>query len=191
MPQFIKRDIALIRFRDLPLEAQDQAADTEWIYYPPSISYHWIKLESKATNSLPVEFYKLIQSLHIEELVILGRNNKPWISKETRNRTDDEGLLEAISFFNDLKMPKQFNGAVQIQTSEIPEFIPHYFTLTQGDSGFYDYYLTDINQHLLIHIHYTGRIKILTLRKKIVTRLKKAVKNSFFVDAFMAGTDPI
>lgn len=191
MPQFIKRDIALIRYRHLPLEAYDKAAEKKWVYYPHTISFYWIKIDTSCTHSLATEFYYLLQALQIDELVILGRNNKPWISEATRNRTDDESLLQAIAYFNKLKMSTKFNGAIQVQTPETPEFITHFFTLTQSDSGFYDYYLTDINENLLIHIHYTGRIKILTRNKNILTPLKKAIKNSFFVDAFMAGTDRI
>jgi len=50
----VNRDIALIRFRKLPLLEYDDKIDTEVFYYPRSFSFHWIKLEKLTNNHYPL-----------------------------------------------------------------------------------------------------------------------------------------
>lgn len=187
----VKRDIALIRFRKLPLLEYDDKIDTEVFYYPKSYLFHWIKLEKSTKKGLTNEFKRLVQLLDIDTLIILGQSNKPWISKFTRERRDCKALTKTIKYFKSLKIGKKFNGAVIIQTEEIDVFISNFYTLTRCDSGFSDFYITDVGENLLFYIHYSGEIKILTLRKEIEQRLRRSLVETKFVDALRKGTDRI
>jgi hypothetical protein len=187
----VNRDIALIRFRKLPLQEYDDKIETEVFYYPKSYSFHWIKLEKLTNKTLTSEFKKLVQLLDIKTLIILGQINKPWISKFTEKRRDYKALTKTINFFKSVKIGKKFNGAITIQTEEIDVFISHYYTLTRCDSNFSDFYITDASENLLFHIHYSGEIKILTLTKKTKERLRRSVAQTKFIDALREGTDRI
>jgi hypothetical protein len=187
----INRDIALIRFRKLPLLEYDDKIDTEVFYYPKSFSFHWIKLEKLTNKRLTNEFKELVQLLDIRSLIILGQFNKPWISKFTRERKDFKALTKAIKYFKSIKVGKKFNGAIIIQTEEIDVFISNFYTLTRCDSGFSDFYITDVGENLLFHIHYSGEIKILTLRKETKERLRRSLSQTKFIDALREGTDRI
>lgn len=169
----------------------DDKIDTEVFYYPQSYSFHWIKLENLTNKTLTNEFKKLVQLLNIETLIILGQVNKPWISKLTRERRDFKALTKAIKYFKSVNIGKKFNGAITIQTEEIDVFISHFYTLTRCDSGFSDFYITDVSENLLFHIHYSGEIKILTLTKKTEERLRPSLAQTKFIDALREGTDRI
>jgi hypothetical protein len=187
----VNRDIALIRFRKLPLLEYDDKIDTEVFYYPKSYSFHWIKLEKLTNKRLTNEFKKLVQLLDIETLIILRQINKPWISKFTRERRDYKALTKTIKYFKSVKIDKKFNGAITIPTEEIDVFIPNFYTLTRCDSGFSDFYITDVGENLLFHIHYSGEIKILTLKKETEERLRRSLAQTKFIDALREGTDRI
>ena len=191
MPTKIKRDIALIKFRKLPLQEYDKENDTDIFHYPKSYAYYWIKLEKTTNKRMTVEFKKLIQSLDIKSLVVLGQINKPWISKFTRERKDYKSLTKAIEYFASIKVGKKFNGALKFSIKEIDQFISKFYTITICDGGFFDYYLTDIDENILFHIHYSGEIKILTLKEEIQEKLSVAITNTKFIDAFRKGTDRI
>ena len=191
MAKKINRDISVIKYRSLPLQEYEKETENDVFYYPNSFSFYWIKLEKVTTKKLTKEFKKLIEHLNFDELIILGQINKPWISKFTRRRKDYKQLIKAIKYFDSIKVRKKFNGAIQISTNEIKDFIPNFYTITVCDSGFSDYYLTDTNESLLFHIHYSGEIKILTLNKEIEKKLGYAINETEFVDSFFEGTDRI
>ena len=191
MPIKIRRDIALINFRNLPLQEYDEENDAEIFYYPKSYFFYWIKLEKPSSKKIAIEFKKLIQSLGFKSLVILGQINKPWISKFTSERNDYKALSKTVEYFASIKIGKKFNGALKISLQEIDEFVANFYTITKCDSGFYDYYITDIDENLLFHIHYSGEIKILALNKEILEKLTSAMTSTKFVDALREGTDRI
>jgi hypothetical protein len=191
MPIKITRDIALIRFRKLPLREYDNKNETDIFHYPEFISFYWIKLEKPTNKKLTMEFKKLIKLLSIEKLVVLGQVNKPWISEHIRGRQDFKTLTKTIEYFKLIKIKKKFNGALEVSREEIDIFIPNFYTLTICDSSFSDYYITDKGENILFHIHYSGEIKILTLTKEIQEKLSSIVSKTKFVDALRDATDRI
>ena len=191
MPKKISRDIALIKFRKLPLQEYDRETDTEIFYYPKSFSFFWIKLEKHTTKKLSTEFKKLVEALGLHEFVILGQINKPWISKFTRERKDYLPLVKAIDYFDSIKVKMKFNGAIQITQQELNDFIPNFYTVTRCDGGFYDYYISDVGENILFHIHYSGEIKILTLNTKFGEKLSEAIRQTMFTDSLREESDRI
>jgi len=189
MPVKISRDIALIKFRKLPLREYDEINDIEIFHYPKYFSFHWIKLEKPTNKKLTTEFKRLIQLLGVEKLVVFGQINKPWISGFTRERNDLKSLTKAIEYFTSISIKKKFNGALELYTKEIDTFISNFYTLTACDSGFSDYYIIDVDQTILFHIHYSGEIKILTLNKDIQKKLSSHIAKTKFIDALRERTD--
>lgn len=183
MPVKIKRDIALIKFRKLPLQEYDISNDEEVVYYPKSYSRYWIKLENAKRKQIATEFKKLTQLLAIKHLVVLGQINKPWISKRTKARTDLKSLAKAVAYFDQIGIGGKFNGAIQVSVKEIKDFITHLYTITRCDAGFFDYHLIDIEENILFHIHYSGDIQVLTLNEEIIEPLQAAMPETKFIDA--------
>lgn len=191
MPVKIKRDLALIKFRKLPLQEYDESTETEVLYYPKTYSCYWIKLESAKSKQIATEFKKLIKLLAIKHLVVLGQINKPWISKRTKVRKDLKSLCKAVEYFDQIGIGGKFNGAVQVSVREVKDFVTHLYIITRYDAAFFDYYMMDAAENLLFHIHYSGEIKILTLNEEIIEHLKTVIPQTKFIDVGRAGTSKL
>lgn len=191
MPLKIKRDLALIQFRKLPLQEYDKGKDEEVVYYPKTYSCYWIKLENEQKKALATEFKKLIRLLAIEHLIVLGQINKPWISKRTRARKDFKPLAKAVAYFEQTGIGRKFNGALQVSVKEIEDFVAHLYVITKCDATFFDYHMMDIAENLLFHIHYSGEIQILTLNEAIIERLKVVIPQTKFMDVGRTGTSKL
>ena len=191
MPVKIKRDLALIQFRNLPLQEYDESTETELVYYPKTYSCYWIKLENATSKHIATEFKKLIRLLAIEHLIVLGQINKPWISKRTKARKDFKPLCEAVQYFDQIGISGKFNGAVRVSLKEIKDFVTHFYVVTKCDAAFFDYHMMDAAGNLLFHIHYSGEIQILTLNETTIARLKSLIPETKFLDVDRAGTSKL
>lgn len=187
MPLKIKRDLALIQFRNLPLQEYDENTETEVIYYPKTYSCYWLKLGNEQKHSLAAEFKKLA----IENLIVLGQINKPWISKRTSARQDFKPLAKAVAYFEQIGVVRKFHGAIRVSVKEINDFVAHFYVVTKCDAAFFDYHMMDAAGNLLFHIHYSGEIQILTLNEAIIERLKAVIPQTKFLDVDRAGTSKL
>lgn len=149
------------------------------------------KVENAKSKHLAAEFKKLIRLLAIEDLVVLGQINKPWISKRTKARKDLKSLCEAVQYFDHIGISGKFNGAVLVATKAIKNFVTHLYVVTKYDAAFFDYHMMDAAGNLLFHIHYSCEIQILTLNEAIIARLKSAIRETKFLDVDRAGTSKL
>lgn len=188
MPIKIKRDLALIQFRNLPLQEYDESTETELVYYPKTYSCYWIKLEDAKSKHLATEFKKMIRLLAIDNLIVMGQINKPWISKRTRARKDFRPLIKSVAYFEQIGIGRKFNGAIQVSTKEIKDFVTHLYVITKCDAACFDYHMMDAAENLLFHIHYSGEIQILTLNEAIIAPLKSVLQQTKFTGVDRAGT---
>ncbi|MBT0550844.1 hypothetical protein [Riemerella anatipestifer] len=179
----IKRDIFLIKYRKMPLLEYDKKTDSDIYYYPECNYIYWIKIEKDSPKKLISEFMKLIEFLKFKKLIFFGSINKPWISKFTSKRDDYKRLTKALKYFDKQKIDTKFNGGVEVELNNLQEFLLNFYTITQCDGGFFDYYFSDINENILFHLYYTGEFKILPLSKKMNRNFLSAVKKTNFNDA--------
>ena len=187
----IKRDIFLIKYRKLPLLEYEKETDSDIFYYPECNYIYWIKLEKDNPQKLITEFIKLLDLFEFKKFIFLGSINKPWISKITKKRKDYKPLIKTLKYFSYIKVNNKFNGGIEIQFEKLKEFLPHFYRITEADSGFFDYYFTDLNQNLIFYIHYSGEIKILSLNEKINKKLLKVIKKTKFIDSNRENTNRI
>lgn len=180
----IKRDICLIKYRNLPLFDYDKKNDTEIYYYPKYKFLYWIKLENNSSKNLISKLIKLIVKLKIDNLIFFDGYNKPWISKFISKRKDYKPLIKTLEYFKLYKISKQFNGGILINTKKLKHFFPHFYTITKCDSEFSDCYFMDEKQSIVFHLHYSGEIKVLILNKKINKKFLKRVKEVKFMGFF-------
>lgn len=185
----IKRDICIIKYRSLPLFEYDKETDSD-VYYCPEIKYsYWLKLEKDSPKKLKNQFIKLVKNLEIENLIILGEINKPWISKFTSKRTDYKPLIKSLEYFKSQKITTSFNGGLGLNTNDLDTFFPHFYTITRCDGGFFDFYMIDEKQNFLFYLHYTGEIKIMILDKKFEKKVLKEIKKTDFIDSMQQNSD--
>lgn len=187
----IKRDICIIKYRNLPLLYYDKKNDTDIYYYPEFKSFYWIRLKNNSSKKVVFELIKLIRNLKIDHLIFLNVYNKPWISKFTSERKDYKLLIKALEYFKSYKIGKRFNGGVLINTQNLKRFFIHFYTLTQCDGGFCDYYFMDEKQTVLFYLHYSGEIKVLTLNENMDKAFIRMVNKTKFIDSFRDNTDRI
>src|SRR5690606_28117161 len=112
------------------------------------------------------ELLKLLNLFKTEELIFLGQIDKPWISKPMSKRFRFVAYNIAVRFFKKNTIWTKFNGAVKIEKSDFKEFLTHFFTLTKSEGYFWDHYFSDENQNILLSIHYSGGIQVLTLNEE-------------------------
>lgn len=187
----IKRDLCLIKFRKLPLIEYEKESDTEIFHFPKSKYYYWIKLENNSSTNLVDQITKMLKLLNLETFIFLNATNKSWISKQTEKRKDYKPLIKTVEYFKSYKISNKFNGGIQINFEKLKEFLPHFYRITECDSGFYNYYFTDFNQNIIFYIHYSGEIQIMCLNEKINTHLLKVIKQTKFIDSLREKTNRI
>ncbi|MBN9292854.1 MAG: hypothetical protein J0G96_02605 [Flavobacteriia bacterium] len=187
----LKRDICLIKYRNLPLIEYEKESDSDIYYYPNADYLYWIKLEEDSSKELIREFIKLLKLLGFGSFIFFVATNKPWISKKTQKRKDFDPLTKAIKYFESLKIDNKFNGGIEIGFQKLKEFLPNFYTMTECDGGFFDVYFSNIKQDIIFYLHYSGEIKILPLNEKNNTKFLKAVKQTRFIDSLRDKTDRI
>lgn len=185
----IKRDIAIIKYRKLPLFAYDEEKDTEVFYYPKLISNYWIKLEND--KDLIIEIINLIENLAFKKMIFMNGSNLKWISKYTKNRKDYKPLLKTLEYFKSLNVAENFNGALKVNFDELHNFLKNYYKITQFDGGFLHYHFMDNKENMLFYLHYSGEIQIITLNKKYDIKFRDLIKNTKFIDCHRENTGRI
>ena len=187
----IKRDICIIKYRSFPLSAHEKETDSDVYHYPNCKSVYWLKLENESSKKLTNQFLKLIESLRIENLIILGKINKPWISKLTSKRKDHKPLIKTLEYFKSQNITTKFNGGLQLDIHELKSFFPHFYLITRCDGGFFDFHIMDEKQNIIFYVHYSGEIEIMILNEKFNKKILKEIKKTDFVDSMRTNSDRI
>lgn len=189
MIKLIKRDLALVKYRNFPLLSFEEDLDDYFSYCPEYVGFYWIKLKEENDKFLIEELSKLLNCFKSEELIFLGQIDKPWVSKPMAKRFSLAIYNKAIRFFKKNGIWKKFNGAVKVEQKDFKEFLTHFFTLTKFEAYFRDYYFSDEDQNFLFCIHYSGEVQALTLNEQTNNNFLSFVSNAEFIDSFRKDTD--
>ncbi len=191
MLQKIKREVCVIKYRNLPLSEYDKQSDSEIYHYPSTYSLYWIKRTKNSSKDLLAELIKLIEKLSIRQLIFLKETNAPWISKNARTRVSVKKLAHAVGYFKSHKIGKHFNGGIQIATENLNQFLPHFFKLTQCDACFHDFNFMDVDQQFIFTIHYSGEVSVMIIDQRCDEEFLKFTKETDFIDCYREGTQRI
>lgn len=194
MPEKIARDVCYIKYRSFPLRAFDSSDENNQIYYYPKVhSKYWIALETKSSKILAKllsdELSQLFKSLNVEKLIFFGDYDRPWISKFTENRDDYKPLIEAVSYFKNIKIGNRFKGGIKVKLEELTEFIVHFYVLTKCDASFSCYHFMNEEQSILGFIHYSGEVQIMTLNGSIDDLFRNKIVSTKFIDTLRNNSD--
>jgi hypothetical protein len=191
----IKRQDCLEEFPKFPQREYDKSKDEEVFSYPKIHSLYWLKLQSKSsrglTKILATEITTLFKKLNIAKLIFLGDTNYPWISKSSAERFDYDPLTNALTYLTENKIGRRFNGAIEVDISELFVFIQHFYIMTRCDASFAYFHFMDKGQNLIGYIHYSGELRIDTLNKKTDNLFLKIIRTTKFQDEQREGSNRI
>ena len=191
----IKRQDCLEKFPKFPQREYDKSKGEEVFSYPKIHSLYWLKLQSKSsrglTKILATEISTLFKKLNIAKLIFLGDTKYPWISKSSAERFDYAPLTNALTYLTKNKIGRRFNGAIEVDISELFVFIQHFYIMTRCDASFAHFHLMDKGQNLIGYIHYSGELRVDTLNKKTDKLFLKILKTTKFQDEQREGSNRI
>ena len=191
----IKRQDCLDKFSKFPQREYDKLIDDDIYFYPKVHSLYWLKVESKSsrglTKILATEITILFQELNIDRLIFLGDTKYPWISKLSADRKDYKSLTNALTYLKENKIGRRFNGAIEVDNSELFVFIQHFYVMTRCDATLPYFHFMDEGQNLIGCIHYSGKLGISTLNKKTNNLFLTKIKKTKFQDSNRKGSTRI
>ncbi len=162
----IKRQDALNNYQAFPVHGYDYDKDEEKFFYPKVFKSYILTLPSKSfkvhAKVLGAELNKLTMALHADALIFLGDTKTPWLHQTSENKP----IKEAQEYLIDKKVGKRFNGALKVNTFELPTFIKHLAWLTRYNAALPYFYFTDQMQNIIGNICQYGNLHLDTLNEQ-------------------------
>jgi hypothetical protein len=176
----INRQDCLKKYPAFPLRDYDYAKDEEEFFYPTIFKSYILTLSSKSfrghVKQLGIELVKLIEELDCNTLIFLGDTKQPWLHQDN----DYKPAREAKEYLTENKIGKRFNGALQIDNSEIITFIKHLSWLTRCNASLPYFYFTNDEQQFIGNICKYGNLHIDTLNITTDRLFKRAINKGDF-----------
>ncbi len=142
------------------------------IYYrnkyisPETFSSYILFVEAGSTvglcNNLSKGLTKLIKKLKYENVSFLGDTTLPWLSRDH----DYKPVKRGLDYLVEKKISKSFNGAIQVDTNELPEFLKHLFWLVRCNGIVIYAHFSDPGFNIMGSICQYGNIHISTLNEE-------------------------
>jgi hypothetical protein len=176
----ISRQDCLDKYTKLPLREYDKSKDDYDSYYPKKFSSYVLTLAAKSYKGhiklLGTEIKRLTLNFGFDSLIFLGDVKIPWLYRDS----DYKPAKEALQYLVDNKIGKRFEGALQVDTTQLPTFIKHLSWLVRCNTVLPYIHFTDKGQSLIGSICQYGNLHIDTLDKKADNILKTLVDKSKF-----------
>jgi hypothetical protein len=176
----IRRKDCLNQYQTFPLRGYDYDKDEETFFYPKVFKSYILTLPSKSfkgrIRALGIEVTKLVRVLQADRLIFLGDTETPWLYQHN----DYKPAKEAQEYLADKKVGKRFNGALQVDTAELPTFIKHLAWLTRCNAALPYFHFVDQGQNIIGHICQYGNLHLDTLKEQTDETLKQFMDNSNF-----------
>jgi len=185
----IDRQEAISKFPILPLRHYDKKNDEDVFNYPKVFANYVLTLPSKSYRGhqklLGAEITSLTKDLGYDHLIFLGDIDISWL----RRLNTYESFQEALQYLVDNKIGKRFNGALQVDTDELPIFIKHLSWLVRTNGVLQYVHFTDPGQNIVADICQYGNLHISPTTKAVDKRFKDIIAKSKFT--FLADTNCI
>jgi hypothetical protein len=185
----ISRQEAIKKFPNLPLRHYDPKEDEYVFNYPKVFANYILTLPSKSYKGhiklVGTELVTLTYGLDCDSLIFLGDENISWL-----HRYDTyENFQESLQYLADNKIGKRFNGALQVDITEIPTFTKHLAWLVRTNGILPYIHFVDPGQNIIGEICQYGNLHFSTMNKKSDNLFKELVSRSKF--EFMSDTNCI
>jgi hypothetical protein len=185
----ISRQEAISKFPNLPLRHYDSKEDEDVFNYPKVFANYILTLPSKSYKGhiklVGTELVALTKGLNCDSLIFLGDIDISWL----RRLDTYENFQESLQYLVDNKIGKRFNGALQVDITEIPIFIKHLAWLVRTNGILTYIHFVDQGQNIIGEICQYGNLHFSTMNKKADKIFKELVSKSKF--EFMSDTNCI
>lgn len=176
----IDRQEAINNFPILPLRHYDKKKDEEIFNGSKVFANYVLTLPSKSYRGhqklLATQISLLAKNLGYDHLIFLGDIDIAWL----RRLNTYENFQEALQYLVDNKVGKRFNGALQVNTGELPIFIKNLMWLVRTNGVVQYVHFTDPGQNIVADICQYGNLHISTKHKSADKNFKYAVAKSTF-----------
>lgn len=176
----IKRLDCLNQHQVFPLRSYDYEKDEEEFFYPQVFESHILTFSSKTfkghIKTLGKELTKLTEAFLADTLIFLGDTETPWLYQDN----DYKPVKEAQQYLIDNKIGKRFNGALQVDATELPTFIKHLAWLIRCNAALPYFHFTDQRQNIVGSICQYGNVHLDTLNERADKTLKSFIDSSKF-----------
>ncbi|RYF50096.1 MAG: hypothetical protein EOO39_44755 [Cytophagaceae bacterium] len=156
----IRRQDRLDRYPSFPLRSYNSDNNEGEFYYPPIFSSYVLTLPSKSfkghSKALGIELTKLAKALHTNTLIFLGDTETPWLVQHNNYKPANE----AQEYLTKQKIGRRFNGALQVDISELPIFTKHIAWLIRCNATLPDFHFTDEGQTIIGSICQYGNLHL-------------------------------
>ena len=162
----IARQEAIDKYLNFPLR-QWNSKEEEYDYlFPTVFASYVLTLQSKSYRGhiklLGTELTMLIKSFGYDKLIFIGDIDIPWLKREH----DFKPAKEALQYLVDNKIGKRFNGALQVDTSQLPTFIIHLAWLVRTNAVLPYVHFVNPNQNLIGTVCQYGNLHFWTVDEK-------------------------
>jgi hypothetical protein len=176
----INRQDCLKNYPSFPLRSYNYKKDEEELYYPKVFKSYILTLSSKSFKGhikhLGLDLFKLTKQLGINSLVFLGDTELAWLHQDNEYKP----AKDAQQYLVGNKIGKRFNGALQVDNSELMVFVKHLSWLTRCNASLPYFYFVDKGQNLIGNICKYGNLHVDTLNEATDKLIKVAVAKSDF-----------
>jgi hypothetical protein len=176
----IRRQDCLNKYQIFPLRSYDYKKEEDVCFYPKVFKDYILTAQSKSFKGhvkvLGQELDKLAKELHADSLVFLGDTETPWMYQFN----DYKPVKEAHEYLVSKKIGKRFNGALLVDSSELPMFIKHLAWLTRCNAALPYFYFIDPERGILGSICQYGNLHLDTLNKRTDKIVRTFVDGSKF-----------
>jgi hypothetical protein len=176
----IKRQHCLDQYQIFPLRGYDVENDQETFFCPNVFRSYILTLPSKSLKghgkAIGIEITKLTKALQFDTLLFLGDTETPWLHQNN----DYKPAKKAQEYLTSKKIGKRFNGALQVDTSELPTFIKHLTWLTRCNATLPYFHFIDESQNIVGNICKYGNLHLDTVKEQGDKIFKQFVNSSKF-----------
>lgn len=176
----INRRDCLDKYPNFPSRIYDDKKDEEALFYPKIIKSYILTLPSKTfkghVSTLAAELTRLTKAVHADTLIFLGDTETSWLYQDN----DYKPAKDALDYLKDKNIGKRFNGALQVDTTELPVFIRHIAWLTRCNAALPYFYFIDEQKNILGNICKYGNLHLDTLHEQANHHLTRFMQTSKF-----------
>jgi hypothetical protein len=177
----INRQHCLKIYPSFPLRSYDYDKDEEEFYYPKVFKSFILTLSSRSfkghIKQLGTELYKLTKQLGYDYLIFLGDTELAWLHQDNEYKP----AKEAQQYLVNNKIGKRFNGALQVDNSELVSFVKHLSWLTRCNASLPYFHFTDKGQNIIGNICQYGNLHLDTLNERTDKLIRAFVDESKFI----------
>ncbi len=176
----INRQDSIKKFPSLPLLKYNPNDDAYDLNYPKVFANYVLTLSSKSYKRhiklLGIEIANLTTAFGFDKLIFLGEEDTPWLHRDHDYKPAKEGLQYLI----DNKIGKRFNGAIQVDTTQLPTFIKNIAWLVRSNAILHYIHFVDPGQNIIANICQYGNLHIATKTKTVDKHFKEVIAKSKF-----------